>query len=205
MIIPAILEKDWTEIKKKLDICTQFASSVHIDFIDGEFTDNKSFLEFEPFKDYRQTFNLEAHLMVNEPINYLDKLFEAGFSAFVAHVEKMSDQIEFVAKAEQLGSVGLALDLNTPIEEIKVNLDDLDQILLMSVKAGKSGQEFDESVISKIKTLRSNYLGKLEIDGGVNERTLKLAKEAGVNNFCVTSALFKEDPKKEFENLKTFL
>jgi len=205
MIIPAILEKDWDEIKKKLEICTQFASMVHIDFIDGEFAHNKSYLEFESFKDYRQTFSLEAHLMVNEPINYLEKLADAGFMAFVGHVEKMSDQVEFVAKAEELGAVGLALDIDTPADDIKVNLDDLDQILLMSVKAGKSGQEFDKSVVSKIKTLRNKYLGKIEIDGGINTETLRLAKESGASNFCVTSALFKEDPKKEFEKLKALL
>lgn len=205
MIIPAILEKDWTEIKKKLETSIEFASTVHIDFIDGEFVDNKSFLDFEPFKEYRQTFNLEAHLMVNEPINYLDKLADAGFSTFVGHVEKMSDQVEFVAKAEELGAASLALDLETSIDEIKVDLEDLDQILLMSVKAGRSGQEFDKSVLDKIKKLREKYFGKIEIDGGVNEETLKLAKSAGANNFCVTTSLFKENPKKEFELLSSLL
>lgn len=205
MIIPAILEKDWDEIKKKLEICIEFASTVHIDFIDGRFAENKTYLDLEPFKDYRQRFNLEAHLMVNEPINYLDSLADAGFGTFVGHVEKMSDQVEFVTKGEELGAVGLALDLDTPTEEIKVNLDDLDQILLMSVKAGRSGQEFDESVLDKIKSLRSKYLGKIEIDGGINGETLNLAKEKGANNFCVTSSLFKEDPKKEFERLSLLL
>lgn len=205
MIIPAILENNWEEIQKKLEICSSFASDIHIDFIDGEFAENKSFLEFEPFKEYRQRFNLEAHLMVKEPIDYLEKLAEAGFGTFVGHVEMMSDQVEFVAKGEELGSVALALDLHTPIEEIKINLDDLDQILLMSVKAGKSGQEFDSSIISKIKLLREKYLGKIEIDGGINKDTLPLAKSAGANNFCVTSSLFRQNPKEEFEALRLLL
>ena len=205
MIIPAILEKDWEEIKKKLDVCIEFADTVHIDFIDGEFFDNKSFLEFEPFKEYRQSFKLEAHLMVNKPIDYLEKLSDAGFNTFIGHVEKMSDQIEFVTKGEELGAVALALDIETSIKDIKVNLEDLDQILLMSVKAGKSGQDFDESVISKIKELRNNYMGKIEVDGGINESTLRIAKEAGADNFCVTSSLFKENPKKEFERLSSLL
>ena len=205
MIIPAILEENLEEIQKKLEICSSFASDIHIDFIDGEFAENKSFLEFEPFKEYRQRFNLEAHLMVKEPIDYLEKLAEAGFGTFVGHIEMMSDQVEFVAKGEELGSVALALDLNTPIEEIKINLDDLDQILLMSVKAGKSGQEFDSSIISKIKSLREKYLGKIEIDGGINKNTLPLAKSAGANNFCVTSSLFRQNPKEEFEALRLLL
>src|SRR3989344_9689598 len=140
MIIPAILEKDWKEIEKKLEICREFANSVHIDFIDGKFADNMSFLDPQPFKKYSEYFTLEAHLMVEDPVKYLDNLSNAGFKKFTAHVEKMSNQVEFVAKGEQLGSVGLALDLNTPVSEIKVPLDDLDQILLMSVSAGASGQ-----------------------------------------------------------------
>jgi ribulose-phosphate 3-epimerase len=205
MIIPAILEDNFSEIKNKLEICTQFASAVHIDFIDGNFAENKSFMDFEPFKEYRQTFNLEAHLMVNEPINYLDKLADAGFTTFIGHVEKMSDQVSFVAKGEELGRVSLALDLSTPLDELKVNLEDLDQILLMSVKAGKSGQVFEEAVVEKIKKLRSIYLGKIEIDGGINEDTLKMSKNAGANNFCVTSALFKEDPRFEYQKLYSLL
>lgn len=202
MIIPAILEKDWEEIDKKLDICRGFASNVHIDFIDGKFVDNTSFLEFESFKKYSDYFTLEAHLMVEEPINYLDDLFNSGFKKIIGHVEKMSDQVEFVAKGQALVAIGLALDLDSEIDKIKVNLDDLDQILLMSVKAGKSGQEFDSRILEKIKKLRSKYLGNIEIDGGINDKTLIEAKNAGANQFCVTSFLFKENPEKQFRILE---
>jgi ribulose-phosphate 3-epimerase len=202
MIIPAILEKDWVELQKKLEICREFASSIHVDFIDGKFVDNTSYLEFENFKKYSEYFNFEAHLMVEEPIEYLEKLSNAGFKTFLGHIEKMHDQVEFVAKAEALGEVGLALDLHTSLDDIKVSLDDLDRILLMSVVAGKSGQEFDESVLEKIKSLRSKYLGNIEIDGGVNDKTLPPAKAAGVNSFCVTSYLFKENPVENFRKLE---
>lgn len=202
MIIPAILEKDWKELGKKLEICREFAKDVHIDFIDGKFTDNTSLLEFEPFKKYSEYFNLEAHLMVEEPIIYLEELSSVGFKTFVGHVEKMKDQVEFVVKGEELGGVGLALDLHTPLDEIKVSLDDLDRILLMSVVAGKSGQEFDESVLEKIKNLRSKYLGNIEIDGGINDKTLPLAKGAGANSFCVTTYLFKENISDNFKKLE---
>lgn len=203
MIIPAILEKDWESIEKKLEICREFASNVHIDFIDGKFTDNTSFLDPEPFKKYSEYYNLEAHLMVEEPIEYLDKLSKAGFKTFLGHIEKMSDQVEFVAKGEALGAVGLALDLNTHIDDVEVVLDDLDRILLMSVVAGKSGQEFDELTIEKIKDLRTQYLGNIEIDGGVNDKTLPRARGAGANSFCVTSFLFKDDPVKNFRTLES--
>lgn len=205
MIIPAILEKNWEEIEKKLEICREFARAVHIDFIDGKFNPNTSFLEFEPFKEYSNYFTLEAHLMVEEPISYLPSLSSAGFKRFIGHVEKMSDQVEFVANGELLGGVGLALDLQTPLDAIKVSLDDLDQILLMSVNAGKSGQTFDNSIIEKIKSLRSKYLGNIEIDGGINDQTILFAKTASANTFCVTSFLFKEDPKEQYRMLQSLL
>lgn len=204
MIIPAILEKDWESIEKKLEICREFSNTVHIDFIDGKFVDNTTFLEFGSFKKYSTYFTLEAHLMVEEPINYLPRLSSAGFKRYLGHVEKMSDQIEFVASGELLGAVGLALDLQTPLDAIKVSLDDLDQILLMSVNAGKSGQTFDNSIIEKIRSLRSKYLGNIEIDGGINDQTILFAKTAGANTFCVTSFLFKENPKNQFRTLESF-
>ena len=205
MVIPAILEKSWEEIEKKLEICREFAKTVHIDFIDGKFASNTTFLEFEPFKEYSNYFTLEAHLMVEEPVNYLPRLSSAGFKRYLGHIEKMSDQIKFVASGELLGSVGLALDLQTPTTQIKVPYDDLDQILLMSVVAGKSGQIFDNLAIEKIKTLRSKYLGNIEIDGGINDQTILFAKTAGANTFCVTSFLFKENPKEQYQMLQSLL
>ncbi len=205
MIIPAILEKNWEEIEKKLVICREFAKSVHIDFIDGKFVNNTTFLEFEPFKKYSDYFFLEAHLMVEEPVNYLESLSNAGFKRFLGHVEKMEDQVEFVAKGEQLGAVGLSLDLSTPVSSIKVSLDDLDQILLMSVPAGKSGQQFDNRVLSKIKELNDRGFTNIEMDGGINDKTLPLAKKAGASMFCVTSFLFKENPHEQFRLLQSLV
>jgi ribulose-phosphate 3-epimerase len=202
MIIPAILEKDWEEIEKKLEICREFATHVHIDFIDGKFADNISFMDFEPFKKYSEYYSLEAHLMVDEPVNYLDKLVSAGFKTFLGHVEKMSDQIEFVAKGEELGEVGLAIDIDSSIDKISVSLDDLDRILLMSVKAGKSGQTFNPHIEGKIKKLRSKYLGNIEVDGGINAETFLTAKNAGATAFCVTSYLFRENPSENFRKLE---
>lgn len=201
MVIPTILEKSWEEIEAKFDIYKSFANSVHIDFIDGLFVDNLTFLDPKPFSKYSDYFSLEAHLMVKEPINYLDNLAKSGFKKFLGHIEKMSDQVEFVSKGQNLGLVGLALDFETSIQEIKVPLEDLDQILLMSIKAGWSGQKFENNTTKKIKQLREKYLGVIEIDGGINDRSLVLAKNAGANIFCANSFLFKGEPRKQYELL----
>lgn len=205
MIIPTILEKSWEEIEAKFEIYKKFANCVHIDFLDGKFAPEKTFLDPQPFSKYSKYFKLEAHLMVDEPLFYLEKLADAGFRTFLGHVERMNDQIEFVAKGQELGAVGLALDIETPIEAIKVSLEDLDQVLLMGINAGASGRSFDERVIPKIKSLSEKELVNIEIDGGMNDQTLPLAKNAGANTFCVNSFLFKGDPQKQFRLLQSIL
>ncbi|MCL5433015.1 MAG: HisA/HisF-related TIM barrel protein, partial [Patescibacteria group bacterium] len=126
----------------------------------------------------------------DEPINYLKPFSEAGFKRFIGHVEKMSDQVEFIAKGELLGEVGLAIDLPTPIDSIKVPLDDLDCLFFMSVKAGFSGQKFSDDVLEKIKSVRQKTLIPFEVDGGVNEQNIRRLLEAGVERFIATSAIF---------------
>lgn len=206
MIIPAILEKDWASIESKIKVCENFANTLHIDFIDGKFAENSTFMDLESFKKYSDYFKLEAHLMIEEPINYLDSLYNAGFKKFIGHVEKMTDQVAFVSKAQGLGGVGLGLDLETPLSDIKITLDDLDSILLMSVKAGFSGQKFNEIIIDKIKELREKYLGDIEIDGGINDSTMQLAQVNGADSFCVTSFIFgNENPESQFRKLESLL
>lgn len=205
MVIPTILEKTWEEVDVKFRIYKKFAKAVHVDFIDGKFAPEKTFLDPQPFSKYSKYFKLEAHLMVEEPINYLDSLSKSGFRTFLGHVEKMSDQVEFVAKGQVLGSVGLALDIETPIEQIKVSLEDLDQILLMSIVAGASGRPFDERVIPKIRSLKDQGFLNIQIDGGVSDQTLPILKNAGANIFCVNSFLFKGDPEKQFRILESML
>jgi len=205
MIIPAILEKDWDQIEKKIELCRNFSRNVHIDFIDTSFATDATFLDIEPFKKYSDYFNFEAHLMVDDPVNYLDRLANAGFRTFLGQVEKMNDQVEFVAKGEELGAVGLCLDLKTPITDIKVSLEDLDRILLMGVKAGKSGQVFDNSVLTKVKALSEKGFFNIEVDGGINNKTLLIAKENGANIFCVNSFLFDHNPHDNYMLLESLV
>lgn len=204
-VIPTILEKTWEEIEAKFKIYENFAKEVHVDFIDGKFEKNLTFLETEPFSEYSKRFNLEAHLMVDEPIKYLDELAKAGFKTTLGQVEKMSDQIEFVAKGEALGAVGLALDIETPITDIKISFNDLDRILLMGIHAGASGRPFDERVLEKVRKISESNLVNIQVDGGVDDNTLPLLKQNGVSLFCVNSFLFKGEPKKQYETLKSLL
>lgn len=201
-VIPGILEQDWKEIERKLEIVRPFAKTIHLDIIDGKFAQNSTFLDPLPFKKYTSEIFFEVHLMVEEPIQYLKPWAEAGFRRFLGQVEKMSDQVEFVAQGQLLGEVGLALDGTTSLEELKVLIDDLDAILFMTIKAGFSGQAFNPQYLEKVKAIRDKSNIPIEVDGGINDQTIIQAKNAGANYFAATSFIYKADARSQYNILK---
>src|SRR5207237_2450895 len=97
----------------------------------------------------------EVHLMVEEPINYLKRWADAGFRRFIGQIEKMSDQAAFVADAQLLGEVALAVDGPTALDAVKVSYEDLDAILFYTAdRAGFSGKPFQEERLDKVKIVR---------------------------------------------------
>lgn len=207
-ILPGILEKDWPAIEQKIEQIKPFTQKIHIDIIDGKFADNLTFLDPKPFSKYSSDLFLELHMMVEEPINYLKPFADCGFKRFLGHVEKMSDQAEFVALGQLLGEVGLAIDGPTSPEAITVNLEDLDTILIMTIKAGFSGQSFTEEHLKKIEVLKKRIKNEkvfkipvFEVDGGVNDQTISLAKKQGVSRFVGTSFIFNGTPQDNYNKL----
>lgn len=212
-IVPGILEKDWNEIERKIEIAKAFAKSLHIDFLDGKFAPNTTFLDPLPFKKYSEQFLLEAHLMVEDPINYLEPLARAGFKRFIGHIEKMPDQNAFVVEAKKFGEVGLAIDGPTPLENLKVPLSDLDCVLIMTIKAGWSGQKFNPEYLDKVRILRPSFAKasadkqvQIEIDGGINDETIIQAKAAGANRFVSSSCIFgSQNPQEKCDLLRSIV
>lgn len=213
-IIPGILEKEWGEIERKIELVRSFAKTIHIDILDGKFAPNTTFLDPSPFKKYTGDIFFELHMMVEEPIQYLKPFADAGFKRFLGHIEKMSDQAEFVAQGQLLGEVGLAIDGPTPLSAIAVPFDDLDCILIMTIKAGFSGQSFMTEPLEKVKALRQVYTecnrnaqGKqipIEVDGGINDQSIIQSKQAGTTRFISTSFLFNsETPAGQYKILKS--
>ncbi len=206
-IVPGILETDWEEIEKKLTLLKPFASTIHVDLIDNKFVHNKTFFDPQPYIKYADYFFLELHLMVDDPLKYVKSWSEAGFKRFIAHIEQMPDPVKFIADTQLLGEVGLAIDTPTSLDKIKqLNIDllDLDAVLIMTVKAGFSGQKFIPEMLMKVKDLRamSDTL-TIEVDGGLNDYTVKTALEAGANRFVTTSSLFKtKDVRSRFLELQ---
>lgn len=201
-VIPGVLEKTWEEIEQKIKLLSPFAKTLHIDIIDNKFAPNLTFLDPKPFAKYKDQFLLEVHMMVEEPINYLQAYADAGFKRFLGHIEKMSDQAEFAAQGQLLGEVGLALDGPTTMEALKVQLDDLDCLTIMTIKAGFSGQSFMPEHLGKIKYLRSKTGIPIEVDGGTKDTTIQLAKEAGATRFVATSFISgAQDPRAAYLTL----
>jgi ribulose-phosphate 3-epimerase len=202
-VIPGILEKSWEEVEAKIKLLSPFAKTLHIDVIDGKFVNNLTFLDPAPFDKYKDQFLLEVHLMVEEPINYLKPFAQAGFKRFLGHVEKMSSQEEFVAEGQLLGEVGLALDGPTDLSAIKVSYDDLDTVLFyVSDRVGFSGPPMLPEHLEKVKAFREKSNIPIEVDGGIKDTTILLAKNAGATRFVATSFISNTpDPKGAYDKL----
>jgi ribulose-phosphate 3-epimerase len=205
-IVPGILEKDWAAIEQKFETYKPFAKTVHVDILDGKFAENTTFLDPKPFAKYANDFLLELHMMVEEPIRFLKPFADAGFRRFIGHIEKMSNQAEFVAQAQLLGEVGLAIDGPTPLTTIEVPYNDLDCMVVMTIKAGFSGQVFMPEHLEKVKQIVKKTDIPVEVDGGVNDKTIQHARDAGAKRFVATSFLFKgTDPLTQFSALNNLL
>jgi len=191
-IVPAILPRAIEEWQEKTRKIQSLVSRAQVDIIDNKFADNKT-IDLSDIKPLPR-LKLDVQLMVEEPIHWLEKCKKIGASLVIGQIEMMQGQLEFVEKAK-MGKikVGLGLDLDTEVEKLnKEALSRADHVLLMSVKAGFSGQEFDSRVLDKIKRLRSMVGENLEIsiDGGINEYNIKQIVEAGADVLCIGNALW---------------
>ncbi|MDZ4228028.1 MAG: hypothetical protein U1E54_02165 [Candidatus Levybacteria bacterium] len=201
---PGTQDRDWQSIEKKIEIVKPFVKTIHVDIVDGKFAPNTTFTDPSPFAKYTKDLFFEVHLMVDNPIQYLEPFAKAGFKRFIGQVEKMPDQVEFVAKGQELGEVGLAIDGPTDLSAITVPYGDLDCILFMAIKAGQSGQEFNPEYLKKIEMLKQvQHDIKIEVDGGINDKTILQAKNAGANRFVSTSFIFGgQNPQLQYDTLK---
>lgn len=173
-IIPAILTEDWSDFEKKFDMVKAKAERIQLDVGDGRFIEKET-IGPEELGEIDTIVKFDAHLMVEEPDKWLDRCLQGGIERVYGHIEKMGEVAEFIAHAELRGfEVGLALDLETEVDRIKDYIWEIDSLLLLSVPAGRSGQEFDERVLEKIKQvegLRDDL--PVVVDGGLNEERIK--------------------------------
>lgn len=218
-IIPAILTNNPEELREKIsrvEGLARLAESdsrrmrrVQIDIVDGIFAKNKT-VGLEVLEGMETALLLDVQLMVKEPMDWVERCTSILADRVIGHVETMGSQEEFVAKVAGSGAkVGLGLDLDTPIEAIEENLlTSLDVVLVMSVKAGFGGQEFEPRILEKIEKLKKLKEGdpnpfSICVDGGVNMDNIKQIIEAGADEVAVGSSLFEGDIEENISKLKS--
>lgn len=207
-VIPAILEKEFSEIEKKINLVNPptggLVSWVQIDVADGLLVPNTTFLDASAFKKMAGAINLEAHLMVKEPFKYIDRFADAGFKRIYAHIE--ADRVDdFLAAAFKKNvEVGLAIDGPTPYEKIQPYLDNIDAVLVMAIKAGFSGEPYREDTVEKIKKINEAFFDlPVCVDGAMNLENAQKVVSAGATRINSNSYIFNSaDIKKTIEELQ---
>lgn len=184
------------------------ADMYHLDVMDGEFTKFKSidYKYFEQLKE-KSTLLFDTHLMVANPAKVIDKYIKAGADIISVHYESFEDTDELIKvlkKIKKKGKMaGLAIDLNTDIKVVDQFLKYLDLVLILAVKAGKGGQEFNKSALKKIKYVRNldaNIL--IEVDGGINGETGPICTKAGADILSCGSYIYNNDTYTAIQALK---
>jgi ribulose-phosphate 3-epimerase len=222
-IIPAILPKDFVELEDRVSEVKGFTKTVQIDVCDGQFTPQASW----PYRKRDDTFEKIAHeaeglpgwkdldyeidLMVNKPEEVVEQWVTAGATRIIIHIESKGDVGKALEILKGRVEVGLALNIDTPIERIaQFNNETIQQpvgiqfIQLMGIDhIGFQGQEFDSKVIEKIKEVKKMFPDyPISIDGGVSlDNALRLI-ESGANRLVVGSAIFESE--NPLEALQTF-
>lgn len=202
-ISPSILAADFANLGQEArDMDAAGVEMLHIDIMDGHFVPNISFgagVYGMIRKDFSRIF--DVHLMISEPLRYIDDFVKAGADIITFHVECDSDIQATIDKIKSHGKkVGLVLKPKTPASALKPYLEQLDMVLVMTVEPGFGGQSFMYDMMPKVKEIREmiTATGKdidLEIDGGVNAETAKICVENGANVLVAGSYLFKQKGK----------
>ena len=184
------------------------ADLIHLDVMDGMFVPNISFgpLIVETVRTLT-TLPLDVHLMVHEPDRYLTDFVAAGATSLTVHVEACLHLNRTVQRINELGcGVGVAVNPATSVEAVREILPFVDLVLVMSVNPGFGGQRFIETTTSKLRRMRRlqeelNPVCDLQVDGGINLKTIEDVVRSGANNVVLGSAVFSKQGSPA-ENLR---
>ena len=202
LIAPSILSADFGRLAQQITEITEAGADwVHLDVMDGHFVPN---LTFGPplIKAVRgaSTLPYDAHLMIENPDQWVGQFRDAGADSITIHAEASRHLHRSVQVVKATGArVGVSLNPHTPLNVLDYVLDELDLVLLMTVNPGFGGQSFIESAVPKIAELRESIERRglevdIQVDGGINTRTVFAAANAGANVFVAGSAVFKNPP-----------
>lgn len=208
-LAPSILSADFArlleEVKKVENAGCEY---LHIDVMDGHFVPNIT-LGPQVVKSLRKDVNMvfDAHLMIENPDNYIKDFVDAGCDIIVVHQEACKHLHRTIQNIKSYGiKAGVSLNPATPIESIKHVIDDVDMVLIMTVNPGFGGQSFIESMIPKIEELKSLIDSKglsidIQVDGGIKPSNIDKVVKAGANVIVAGSAIFNSEDIPSTVNL----
>ena len=212
-IAPSVLSADYanfeTELKKLEASGAEYA---HLDVMDGHFVPNISFgagvvASMRPHS--KMVF--DCHLMVSNPEHHIEEFARAGADIISIHVEATPHIHGALQKIRAAGvKPSVVINPGTPVEAIKNVLNLVDQVLVMTVNPGFGGQAFLPETMGKIRELvalrEANQLSfDIEVDGGIDDKTIQMAREAGANVFVAGSYVFKGDVSHQVQTLRDAL
>ena len=201
LIAPSILSADFSNLSQQIRLTEMGGADwIHCDVMDGHFVPN---ITIGPIivKAARKVTKLpiDVHLMIENPDNFLEAFAEAGANFISVHVEEVVHLNRTINRIKELGcKPGVVVNPATPLNRIIDIAEYIDLLLIMTVNPGFGGQKFIPNSIRRIEEavnlrtkLKANFL--IEIDGGVNNKTIIAAKNAGVDVFVAGSAIFNAD------------
>ncbi|EZG55101.1 ribulose-phosphate 3-epimerase [Gregarina niphandrodes] len=211
IIAPSILNSDFAKLKTEIETVVPQVQWLHIDIMDGDFVPNISIGPCVA-QAIRKSFNdvkLDCHLMTSEPSKWLKPLLGAC-NLFTFHYEAVGEDVgvamDLCRSIRALGmKSSISIKPKTPLEKIYPLLDQdlLDGVLIMTVEPGFGGQSFMPEMLEKVKRLHQKYPNvTIEVDGGINPKTIRSCYDAGARMFVAGSAIFKHpDRTSAIENL----
>jgi len=201
-ISPSILASDYANLESELGKISN-SDLIHIDVMDGHFVPNIT-LGAPIVKAIKRVCDIpfDVHLMISNPLDYVEDFANAGADIICFHAESESDIEATVDKIVSLGKkAAVAVKPKTDIDVVLPFLDRLSMVLVMTVEPGFGGQSFMEETMPKIRKIRElNNEIDIEVDGGINEETIKIAARAGANVFVAGSAVFKSENPNDMIN-----
>ncbi len=201
IIIPAIISKTQAELDVAINKVQNFVNLLQLDIMDNSFVPNNS-NDFE--LNLPKGPEYEAHLMINNPIKWVENQ-ENSIKTILVHFESCSELGEILRLGKDNSkNVGLAINPDTSIKEVAHLLDDIYQLLILTVNPGFYGSEFLPETIEKVREARELCPNlNIEVDGGITHETILKAYEAGANMFVSGSYIMKSDqPKQAIQTLK---
>jgi ribulose-phosphate 3-epimerase len=206
-IAPSILDADFSNLQSEVN-SLDFADRIHLDIMDGKYVPRKTF-HAKDISHIRFPKPIEAHLMVENPAEYFDEFQALGCQGIAIHIETQENHKtkKLLHELQSRGiSAGICIDGFTGTSDISDEIMSLaDQILVMSVKAGKGGQSFMTESLQKIYSLRKRgFGGEIEVDGGINLENVKFLHDAGADIVVVGSFLMRNDVSSRKKLIQAF-